>query len=413
MPQIQSLPAELLLSITKLLSYGDRKSLSAVNANFRDTIAPRLYKTLNVDCPLAKNQSSSLNETVQKYGACVAELRLNVTFYPRQQRPEDTNEDTPWFWTDPPASVWARDIADVDTIRDLLLFKGLPHCQTLTVYTNGYDNFSDSDIGGEEAEWDDDVVSTSIYFCKYPEEWEDVFLMEEGYSWRAALRDMYRDIATFSPTKDLKFLNFLPRMVSIWQEPDGVWSAFLGRLKKLTLHTYGGETNCGDADVTLLQGFQAFFNELSSVLFTHATELECLEIVALANGYLGVGTLYLSHLTMPKLQVAPALRWKKRNQCPSKQYKRSWNGSRRNAIRSKSNTMASWASWARCAAHLAIDYDRMPKSWIEGNNSVDAALELHATCEAERVTNMNKCTPRFWRHKTHLTSTTGTGRADL
>lgn len=302
MPELQTLPPEVLLSVSKLLNHDDRKSLSAVSANLRGIIAISLFKTLKVDCPLAKNQASFLNETVQKYGAYVVELRINVTFYPRQQKPEDTNEDTPWFWTNPPASVWARDIADVDTIRNLLLLKGLSNCQTLTVYTNGHDNFSDTDIGSEEAEWDDnDIAGTSIYFCKDPEEWEDVFLMEEEYSWRAALRDMYRDIATLSPTQDLKFLNFLPRKVSIWQETDGVWSTFLGRLKKLTLHTYGGESG-GDADVTTLEGFEVFFNELSSVLFNHATELEYLEIVALANGYLGVGSLYLSHLTMPKLQ---------------------------------------------------------------------------------------------------------------
>ncbi|KAH7174297.1 uncharacterized protein B0J16DRAFT_375176 [Fusarium flagelliforme] len=300
MSELQNLPPEVLLSVVKFLNHDDRKSLSAVNANFHSTIAPSLFKGLKVDCPLAKSRGSSLKDTLSKYGAHVVELTFNVTFYPRQKDAENNDEDTPWFWTDPAASVWARDIADVHLIHSLLQFNGLPQCKTLAVYTNGHDNFSDNDMGGEEAEWDDnDMEGTGIYFCSDPEEWEDVLSMEQEYSWRGALRDMYRDIATLSPTQDLKFLNFLPRKVSFWQEQE--WSVFLARLKKLTLHTYGGESGAG-ADVTTLEGFEAFFNELSNVLFTHAKELECLKISALESGFLGVDSLSLDPLTMPKLQ---------------------------------------------------------------------------------------------------------------
>ncbi|RBR27000.1 uncharacterized protein FIESC28_00268 [Fusarium coffeatum] len=300
MPQLQNLPPEVLLSVAEFLDHDDRKNLSAVNANFRSTFAPSLFKTLKVDCPLAKNLGSFLKDTISKFGAHVVELRCNVTFYPRQKNSENNNEDTPWFWTDPPASVWARDMADVDIIHELLQSKGLPQCKALAVYTNGHENFSENDMGGEEAEWDDnDMAGTSVYFCSDPEEWEEVISMEHEYSWRAALRDMYRDIAALSPTQDIKLLNFLPRKVSFWQEPE--WSAFLGRLKKLALHTYGGENDAVE-EVTGLEGFEAFLNELSSVLFTHATELEYLEIVALGNGYLEAGSPFLDPLTMPKLQ---------------------------------------------------------------------------------------------------------------
>jgi hypothetical protein len=72
-------------------------------------------------------------------------------------------------------------------------------------------------------------------------------------------------------------------------------------LKKLTLHTYGGESGTG-ADVTTLEGFEVFFNELSTILFTHAKALECLKIAALDGGFLGAGSLILDPLTMPKLQ---------------------------------------------------------------------------------------------------------------
>ncbi|KAI1073324.1 hypothetical protein LB507_010912 [Fusarium sp. FIESC RH6] len=300
MPELQKLPPEVLSFVAEFLNHDDRKNLSAVNANLRSTFAPSLFRTLKVDCPLAKNQRSSLKDILRKFGAHVAELRFNITFYPRQRDSENNDEDTPWFWTDPPASVWARDMADVNLIHELLQFKGLPHCKTLAVYTNGHDNFSENDMGGEEAEWDDnDMAGTGIYFCSDPEEWEDVISAEEEYSWRASLRDMYRDIATLSPTQDLKLLNFLPRKVSFWQEQE--WGVFLGRLKKLTLHTYGGDNGAG-ADVTTLEGFEVFFNELSTVLFTHAKELQHLELSALENGFLGAGSLFLDPLTMPKLQ---------------------------------------------------------------------------------------------------------------
>ncbi|KAJ4117523.1 hypothetical protein NW768_010886 [Fusarium equiseti] len=300
MPQLQNLPPEVLLTVANFLNYDDRKNLSAVNANFYCTIAPSLFKRLKINCPLSKNETQFLTDIVRKYGTSVVELRFNVTFYPRQKDTENNDEDTPWFWTDPPASAWTREIADVDTVHDLLQFKGLPNCKILAVYTNGHDNFSENDMGGEEAEWDDnDMAGTGIYFCSDPEEWDDVVSMEQEYPWRAALRDMYRDIATLSPTQDLKFLNFLPRKVSFWQEQE--WSEFLGRLKKLTLHTYGGDNGAG-ADVTTLEGFQVFFNELSTLLFTHAKELECLKIAALENGFLGVNSLSLDPLTMPKVR---------------------------------------------------------------------------------------------------------------
>jgi hypothetical protein len=288
--------------VAEHLSTEELKSLSLVSSAFRIATAPCLFEVLQVNCPLQEDHV--LGAVLPKYGAHVVKLRLNVTFFPNKVEgkglgslPRNRSEYSTWYWSDPPASVWARRAVDIPAIHDLIQFKGLPRCKSLTLHTEGNEDFAQCEHGN----WDDNSTGiNSIYTFYEPEGWEEVDRKEQKYSWRAALRDMYRDVATLSPVKELKISSFLPRKVSFWQK--GEWAVFLGQLRKLTLHPYGGD-NGGEWDVNKMPGFNQFFGELSSLLFTHAKELEQLEIVAHESGFLGSDSLVLAPDTMPALRV--------------------------------------------------------------------------------------------------------------
>ncbi|RYC80771.1 hypothetical protein BFJ63_vAg16343 [Fusarium oxysporum f. sp. narcissi] len=353
---LESLPPEGLFSISDYLEPDDRKNLSLANSGLRTAMAPCLFKVLQINCPLAEDHI--LPTIVDKYGANVLELRLNITFYPNEmpektgeesiEEEEEESEDEPsdvdmsenhedngdeesdhdlesegviehyteddvedddedkdsdsdsdagpkWYWTNPPASVWVRKEEDTSIIRDLIQFKGLPRCRALTLHTNGEQDFE------VDADWDNnDIANNYIYFCCEPEDWEEVKRKEERYSWRAALRDMYSDIATLSTVDDFTIQNFLPRKTSFWQEKE--WPEFLSRLKKLTLNTYGGNNGAGWR-VNTLPGFHAFFNELPTTVLAHANALEYFKLKTHDDGFLGgEGSLYIPPGCMPSLR---------------------------------------------------------------------------------------------------------------
>lgn len=167
----ENLPPEVLFGISDYLEPDDRKNLSLANSGLRTAMAPCLFKVLRVNCPLVEDHI--LPTIVDKYGANILELRLNVTFYPEEStetadegeeeeedsddessdvdmseneegndgeesspEPEVTNEsgkddypDRWWYWSNPPASVWARKDADTSIIQDLIRFNGLPRCR--------------------------------------------------------------------------------------------------------------------------------------------------------------------------------------------------------------------------------------------------------------------------------------------
>ncbi|KAK2674297.1 hypothetical protein RAB80_009281 [Fusarium oxysporum f. sp. vasinfectum] len=200
----------------------------------------------------------------------------------------DSDAGPKWYWTNPPASVWARKEEDTSIIRDLIQFKGLPRCRALTLHTNGEQDFE------VDADWDNnDIANNYIYFCCEPEDWGEVKRKEERYSWRAALRDMYSDIATLSslsPAKNLVLAG------------EKEWPEFLGRLKKLTLNTYGGNNGAGWR-VNTLPGFHAFFNELPMTVLAHANALEYFKLKTHDDGFLGgKGSLYIPPGCMPSLR---------------------------------------------------------------------------------------------------------------
>ncbi|KAF5620167.1 hypothetical protein F52700_11487 [Fusarium sp. NRRL 52700] len=343
---LENLPPEVLYSISGYLEPDDRKNLSLANSGLRTATAPCLFKVLRVDCPLVEDHI--LPTIVDKYGTNILELRLNVTFYPEKStetpdeneeeeedsedessdvdmseneemsdsegsgpEPEVSDEDgkeekeeksdrgdgfeSGWYWENPPASVWARKEADTSVVQDLIRLKGLPRCKALTIYTNGEQDFE------LDADWDNnDIGRNYIYFCCEPETQEDVERKEQRYSWRAALRDMYRDIATLSPVDEFTILNFLPRKTSFWQKTE--WSQFLGRLKKLTLNTYGGNNGAG-WQANTLPGFHAFFNELPTTVLGHANALEYFKLKTHDDGFLGGdGSLYIPPGCMPSLR---------------------------------------------------------------------------------------------------------------
>ncbi|KAF4499869.1 hypothetical protein FAGAP_3869 [Fusarium agapanthi] len=324
------LPPEVLFSISDYLEPDDRINLSLANSGIRSAMTPCLFKVLRVDCPLVEDHI--LPTIVDKYRVNILELRLNVTFYPEkstetasEEEDEDSEDESSdvdmseneeghdseeedeekndsggdpdrWgYWETPPASVWARKEADTSIVQDLIRFKGLPRCKALTIYTNGEKDFE------LDADWDNnDIARNYIYFCCEPETWEEVKRKEHVYAWRAALRDMYRDIATLSPVDELTILNFLPRKTSFWLKKE--WPEFLGRLKKLTLNTYGDNNGAG-WQANTLPGFHAFFNELPTNVLAHANVLEYFKLKTHDDGILGGdGSLYIPPGCMPALR---------------------------------------------------------------------------------------------------------------
>ncbi|KAL6918888.1 hypothetical protein FSHL1_002871 [Fusarium sambucinum] len=297
---LHKLAPELLLGISDQLDWDDRKSLSLVNSVVRNHLVPHLFKYLKADCPLP--QDHILQNVVRKYGSHVSRLRLYVTFFPNPPNSkfegtkiDPKHEKEKWYWKNYPASVWARDEVDSLAIRNLIQFEGLPNCSTLSLHTNGDNDF---DIDGG---WDvNDLADLSIYFCTEPEDWGLVKQKEELYAWREAMGEMWHDIASLSRTKHLELLHFLPCKSSIWLESD--WSDFLGRLKGLTLVAYGQNNGAGWSANTL-DGFNDFFKELPSLVFEHAKNLEHLTLMAQRYGHLGHRSLRFTPATMPKLQT--------------------------------------------------------------------------------------------------------------
>ncbi|KAM0430166.1 hypothetical protein ACHAPT_006174 [Fusarium lateritium] len=209
--------------------------------------------------------------------------------------PEENEEEARWYWENPPESVWARKSVDVAAVKDLIRFKGLPRCSILSLHTMGVENFE------VEADWDDnDLCDSGMYFCSYAEDWDEVKKKEEKYSWRAALRDMWHDVASLSKTRHLEVIDFLPRKSSSWKTSE--WSGFLGRLKELTLFPYGSDNGAGWL-VNTLPGFNDFFKELSPIMLEHAKYLERLKIVADEAGFLSYDSLKLPPGILPELQV--------------------------------------------------------------------------------------------------------------
>ncbi|RSM06553.1 hypothetical protein CEP52_005717 [Fusarium oligoseptatum] len=332
---LDSLPPELLSIITEQLGHDDRKNLSLANSTTRSAMVPFLFKGL-------------------KFGAHVLNLHLHVSFFPNPMDPnkqddvdmddgeeaddneedgmeeegsndddneeendgqddadddengsnedeeegeenEENEEEDRWYWENPPESVWARKSADAQAVKDLIQFKGLPRCSILSLHTMGVESFE------IEADWDDnDLCDSGMYFCSYEEDWDAVKKKEEKYTWRAALRDMWHDVANLSKTEHLEVFDFLPRKNSSWRKSE--WSKFLGSLKELTLYTYGADNGAG-WHVNTLPGFNDFFKELSSIMLRHATHVERLKIIAHDEGFLNYDSLKLSPGILPELQV--------------------------------------------------------------------------------------------------------------
>ncbi|KAJ4127822.1 hypothetical protein NW768_008098 [Fusarium equiseti] len=295
-PALQYLPPEILLLISDELPHRDRKSLSAVNGRFRNQLVRRLFRHIQIDCPLS--QDSNLQHVIDKYGDYVTGLLLNVTFLPNPPSSSfegteldletDWYEEEKWYWYDYPDSVWAQDASDVPIMHDLIQFKGMPKCTSLGIRTDGEGEFEPH--GG----WDDDGFY-GYDFCASVESWEEVKEKERKYSWRQAWNELWRDVAKFSKMERLDLFNYLPIKASWWLEPE--WAAFVGRLKDLKIRAFGQ-----DNGFNTQEGFCSFFNDMPEFLFRHATNLEHLYIAGHEDAHLSDGTLRFKEDTMTQLK---------------------------------------------------------------------------------------------------------------
>lgn len=139
---LETVPNEVLCMIAEHLSTEDLKNFSLVNSAVRIATAPCLFKVLQVNCPLREDHN--VGPVIRKYGAYVRELRLNVTFFPnkaedglRDEPPRAFREYIERHCCNHPDSVWTRRAVDVPIIHDLIQFKGLPGCKSLTLRTKG------------------------------------------------------------------------------------------------------------------------------------------------------------------------------------------------------------------------------------------------------------------------------------
>lgn len=236
---LNQMPPEIVLDISdKLIWFRAIKSLSLVDKTIRQHLVPKLFKYLQVDCPLPRDHV--LQSVVEKYGPYVSRLCLRVIFYPNPPnssyhgtKVDITCAKEGWYWNDYPQSVWARNVDDVSAVYDIIQFKGLPNCTTLDVTAVGEDDFS---IPGGWTE--SRAPDADFYFFAEPETDDQVVRAERKYAWWQAYAEMWRDIARhYSQVERLELPDFLPCKASSWLEPE--WAEFIGSLKELSVQSYG------------------------------------------------------------------------------------------------------------------------------------------------------------------------------
>ncbi|KAM0542049.1 hypothetical protein ACHAPJ_012975 [Fusarium lateritium] len=335
------LPPELLAPIISELTLNDVKHISLTTPAMRKIMVPYIYTNLIIDCPLLEN--SNISNVVQKYGRFIKNLHLRVHIYPNDTNPhedrqsrdqggdnvderpmaEDENENMvresqqeadrsdqdvqdhtrlphrdfnyETFWENPPASVWARQATDVPLVKDIIQSKGLPHCHSLSITMDPNRNHK---LYNERV-WDrySDVRG---HFCHTVEAQDETIEFKERlYAWRAAMKEMWRDIATLSKAERLTICDLMPKRTTAWQEPE--WESFLGRLKDLTLFTYG-KYHESEWAPTAYNGFSGFFKQLSTYMWPHLHNLERLKIVAHEKGFIGNNSLQFPVGSMPALK---------------------------------------------------------------------------------------------------------------
>ncbi|KAG5659757.1 hypothetical protein KAF25_002316 [Fusarium avenaceum] len=299
-PTLNQLPPEIILDISDCLTSVDIKSLSLVDKTIRQHMVPQLFKHVKVHCPLPRDHV--LRSVVAKYGTYVSSLSLQVTFYPNPPnlsydgtKVNATCAKEGWYWNAYPQSVWARNVDDVPAMYDIIQFKGLPNCTSLTVSADGEDDFA------SPGEWTESRSrDTSFYLFAEPETYDQVRRAEGKYAWRQAHAEMWRDIARHSQVERLELTNFLPYKASSWLEPE--WAEFLGRLKELSVQSYGRVIR--DSWLPYVApGYNAFYREIPTFLFAHAKRLECLQIASHESGFLGANALQFVPHTLPRLRT--------------------------------------------------------------------------------------------------------------
>ncbi|KAJ4253882.1 hypothetical protein NW762_010280 [Fusarium torreyae] len=338
---LSRLPPELLAPILSELTVDDKKHISLTDSTMRTIMAPYLYTTIVIDCPVP--ESSSLSNVTQKYGLFVKSLYLRIHIYPNNKEPdreeiygdsdeddgdeksvsedeanhmiqkgqqeeyqgdEEAKDDTglpsgdfdyETFWENPPASVWARKAADAPVVRDIIQSKGLPNCRTLiiTVDPNKTHKLYN------ERYWDE-YSEDKYHFCRSSEVWEKVQRLEKVYAWRATMRDMWYDIATLSKAERLVIHDFMPKRVTTWQKSE--WASFLGGLRDLTLFMYG-KYNETSWPASVYYGFTDFLQNLSTDMWQHLSKLERLKIVAHEKGFIDHRSMDFPLGSMPSLRT--------------------------------------------------------------------------------------------------------------
>ncbi|KAM0342553.1 hypothetical protein ACHAPU_009405 [Fusarium lateritium] len=291
-PTLEELPPELIFAITDQLTWNGKKTLSLANKAVRKHVVADLFKHIKVDCPLP--QHHILQSVLEKYGAHVSRLRLRVTFLSNSNydgtKIDPTSGQERWYWNESPASVWARNPADVSAMQRLIRFQELPKCTSLSICTT----LEDAAFGIPRG------LDVGRFLYAKPETWDQAKESERTHAWRQAAAELWSDIARFFRGDRLELVNLLPRKASSWLEPQ--WVEFMGRLREITLRPHGyvdGRT----WQANVMEGFNSAIGEMPTFIYNHAKRLECLNIAADERAYLGKSVLRLAPHTMPQLKT--------------------------------------------------------------------------------------------------------------
>ncbi|KAF5664798.1 hypothetical protein FHETE_6913 [Fusarium heterosporum] len=245
LPILEELPPEIILAITDRLTCDDKKALSLASKTLRKHVAADLFKHIKTDCPLPDHHI--LQSILDKYGAI-----------------DPTSGKETWYWNDSPASVWARNLADVPAMQRLLQCEGLPNCTTLSVFTT----LEDAAFGIPHG------LDVGRFLYARPETWDQVKENEVMHAWRQASAELWSDIARFFRGEGLELINLLPRYVA-----GRMWQA------------------------NVMEGFNSTISEMPTFIYNHANRLECLNIAADKRAHLGKNALRLTPHTMPQLKT--------------------------------------------------------------------------------------------------------------
>ncbi len=249
MSQLENLPAELLLRTTEYLPFDDVRSFSAANIQFRELVAPSLFRSVRVT-----NETGScdgLSTFAENFGKHVKKITFACHLRPNADDSELDSAPSEGGWHEASEDS-TREIERLpQPIVDLLSGGTLPDVNSMRIIFTAEGNYDASDS------WDGgngDGLG-SIHIHAEAEGAEDVDEKESEHSWRAIVNQTLSSVALNQAIEDFDIVDLFPKLNSVYRK--AVWRQFLGRLKHFRLELWGGDNGAGWHSVRVLVEFEA------------------------------------------------------------------------------------------------------------------------------------------------------------